>query len=148
MSQESNKAVARRFFLNVFSQGKLELINEIFAPNHANRGPGALPGLPDGPEGVRQSVLFYRKAFPDTQFVIDEQVAEGDRVVTRWTAHGTQKGELPGIPVTGRQAEVTGVQVDRFVNGKIVETWSVFDQMGMMQQLGVIPPMGQNTKQG
>ncbi len=90
--------------------------------------------------------MFYRRAFPDTQFVIDEQIAEGDRVMTRWTAHGTHKGEFPGIPVTGRKAEVSGVQVDRFVNGKIVETWSVFDQLGLMQQLGAVPAMGQKTK--
>ncbi len=146
MSAETNKAVSRRFFEEVFSKGDLGPINEMFAPNYRALGPGALPGLPEGPEAVRQSVQFYRKAFPDTHFVIDEQVAEGDRVVTRWTAHGTQKGEMPGIPVTGRKAEVSGMQVDRFRNGKIVETWTVFDQLGMMQQLGAVPSAGQRTK--
>jgi steroid delta-isomerase-like uncharacterized protein len=143
MSAESNKAQARRFFEEVFSQGKMEVINEIVAPNHVNHGPGSMPGLPDGPEGTKQFVSFYRKAFPDTHFTVDEQIAEGDRVVTRWTAHGTQKGEMPGIPVTGRGATVSGVTVDRFANGKIVESWGIFDQMGMMQQLGVIPSQEQ-----
>jgi steroid delta-isomerase-like uncharacterized protein len=144
MSAESNKAQSRRFFEEVFTKGKMDAITEIFAANHVNHGPGTLQDLPDGPEGVRQVVSFYRKAFPDTQFTIDEQVAEGDRVVTRWTVHGTQKGEMPGIPVTGRPATVTGVTVDRFVNGKIVESWGIFDQMGMLQQLGVVPMQGQS----
>jgi steroid delta-isomerase-like uncharacterized protein len=139
MSAESNKATSRRFFEDVFSRGKMDVVDEIISPNHVNHGPGALPGLPNGPEGAKQFVMTYRKAFPDTQFTIDEQIAEGDRVVTRWTAHGTQKGELPGIPVTGKGATVSGMTVDRYVNGKIVESWGIFDQMGMLQQLGVVP---------
>jgi steroid delta-isomerase-like uncharacterized protein len=87
-------------------------------------------------------VTVYRNAFPDVHFTIDEQIAEGDKVVTRWTGHGTHKGELAGIPATGKSATVTGMGVDRIVNGKIVESWGIFDQFGMMQQLGVIPAAG------
>ena len=139
MSTDTNKAVSRRFLMEIFSQGKLAVADEIVALDHVDGGPGALPGLPPGPEGSKQLVMVYRNAFPDVQFTIDEQIAEGDKVVTRWTAHGTHKGELAGIPPTGKSATVTGMGVDRIVNGKIVESWGLFDQFGMLQQLGVIP---------
>jgi steroid delta-isomerase-like uncharacterized protein len=139
MLAETNKAVARRFLEEVWNKGKLAVLDEIIAKDHVNSGPGTLPGLPTGPEGSKQLVTVYRNAFPDVHFTIDEQIAEGDKVVTRWTAHGTHKGELVGIPATGKSSTVTGIGVDRIVNGKIVESWGIFDQFGMMQQLGVIP---------
>ena len=146
MLSETNKTVSRRFFEEVFGQGKLNVLDELIAKDHVNSGPGTLPGLPTGPEGTKQLVTVYRKAFPDLHFTIDEQIAEGDKVVTRWTAHGTHKGELVGIPATDKLATVTGLSVDKFVNGKIVNTWGIFDQFGMMQQLGVIPTPELATK--
>jgi len=143
MSTESNKAIARRFLEEVFGQGKLAVADEIVSPDHVDHGPGALPGVPHGPEGSKMLVTGYRNAFPDIHFTIDEQIAEGDKVVTRWTGHATHKGELAGIPATGKSATVTGMGVDRIVNGKIVESWGIFDQFGMMQQLGVIPAASQ-----
>jgi steroid delta-isomerase-like uncharacterized protein len=89
--------------------------------------------------GTKQLVTTYRNAFPDIHFTVDEQIAEGDKVVTRWTAHGIHKGELAGIPAAGKSSTVTGISVDKVVNGMIVENWGIFDQFGMMQQLGVIP---------
>ena len=139
MLSETNKTVSRRFFEEVFAKGKLNVLDEIIAKDHVNSGPGSLPGLPTGPEGVKQLVTVYHNAFPDVRFTIDEQIAEGDKVVTRWTAGGTHQGELVGIPATGKSSTVTGITVDRFANGKITETWGIFDQFGMMQQLGVIP---------
>jgi len=139
MLSETNKTVSRRFFEEVFGKGKLNLLDEIIANDHVNSGPGSLPGLPNGPEGTKQLVTVYRNAFPDVHFTIDEQIAEGDKVVTRWSAHGTHQGELAGIPATGKTSTVTGIAVDRLVNGKIAESWGIFDQFGMMQQLGVIP---------
>ena len=139
MLLETNKTVARRFFEEVFGQGKLNVLDEIIASDHVNSGPGTLPGLPTGPEGTKQLVTVYRNAFPDLRFTIDEQIAEGDKVVTRWTADGTHQGELLGIPATRKTSTVTGITVDRILNGKIAETWGIFDQFGMMQQLGVIP---------
>ena len=70
---------------------------------------------------------------------IDEQLTEGEKVVTRWTAHGTHQGELAGIPATGKSSTVSGIAIDRFVDGRIAETWGIFDEFGMMQQLGIIP---------
>jgi len=142
MSTEQNKAIARRFLEEVFGQGKLAVVDEIVAPDHVDHGPSTLPGMPTGPEGSKMVVTIYRNAFPDIHFTIDEQIAEGDKVVTRWTGRGTHKGELAGIPATGKSATVTGVGVDRIVNGKIVESWGIFDQFGMMQQLGIIPAAG------
>jgi steroid delta-isomerase-like uncharacterized protein len=146
MSTEANKAIARRFLVEIFGQGKLAVADEIIAPDHVNAGPGTLPGLPPGSEGTKLFVTAYRNAFPDVRFTIDEQIAEGDKVVTRWTAHGTHKGELAGIPATGKSATVTGMGVDRIVNGKIVESWGLFDQFGMLQQLGVMPTPEQSGK--
>ena len=139
MSSETNKTVARRFFEEVFSKGNFNVLDEMIATDHVNSGPGTISGLPAGPEGTKQLVTVYRNAFPDLRFTIDEQIAEGDKVVTRWTALGTHQGELAGIPATGKSSTVTGIAVDRIVNGKIAESWGIFDQFGMMQQLGVIP---------
>ena len=139
MLLDTNKTVSRRFFEEVFGQGKLNMLDELIATDHVNSGPGTLPGLPTGPEGTKQLVTVYRNAFPDIHFTIDEQIAEGDKVVTRWTAHGTNTGELVGIPATGKSSTVTGLTVDNFANGKIANSWGIFDQFGMMQQLGVIP---------
>jgi steroid delta-isomerase-like uncharacterized protein len=139
MLSETNKTVLRRFFDEVWNKGNLTVLNEIIAKDHVNSGPGSIPGLPTGPEGTKQLVTVYRNAFPDVHFTIDEQIAEGDKVVTRWTAHGTHQGELAGLPATGKSSTVTGIAVDRIVNGKIAESWGIFDEFGMMQQLGAIP---------
>ena len=139
MLSETNKTLSRRFFDEVWNKGNMAVLNELIAKDLVNSGPGTLPGLPTGPEGSKQLVTVYRNAFPDVHFTIDEQIAEGDKVVTRWTAQGTHQAELVGIPATGKSSTVTGIVVDRFVNGKIAESWGIFDQFGMMQQLGVIP---------
>ena len=139
MLTETNKALSRRFLDEVFNKGKLNVLDEIIAKDYVNSGPGTLPELPTGPEGAKQLVTVYRNAFPDVHFTIDEQIAEGDKVVTRWTGNGTHQGELQGLPATGKSSTVTGIAIDRIVNGKIAASWGIFDQFGMMQQLGVIP---------
>ena len=142
MSPEANKAISRRWVEEVFSNGNLAVADEIVAPNHVNSGPAALPGLPNGPEGGIMIVTFWRTAFPDLHFTIDEQIAESDTVMTRWTATGTQTGELAFMPPTGKSTTVTGVLIDTFANGVIAHTWAIFDQFGLMQQLGLIPAHG------
>jgi steroid delta-isomerase-like uncharacterized protein len=144
MSTEANKAIIRHLFEEAFGQGNLAVLDEIIAPDQVNRGPGALPGMPSGPEGSKMLITAYRNAFPDLHFTIDQQIAEGDTIVTRWTAHGTHNGEFAGIPPTGKTATVVGMGVDRVENGKIVESWGLFDQFGMLQQLGVIPAPAQS----
>jgi predicted ester cyclase len=144
MSTETNKSIVRRLFKEAFEQGNLAVLDEIIAPDQVNGGPGALPGMPSGPEGSKMLISAYRNAFPDLHFTIDEQVAEGNTVVTRWTAHGTHNGEFAGISPTGKSATVVGIGVDRIENGKMIESWGLFDQFGMLQQLGVIPAPAQS----
>jgi len=139
MTTEVNKAIVRRYFEDIFSQGNLAVAAEIIAPEYEEAGPSAIPGLPPGPEGSNIHVMVYRNAFPDITFTVDEQVAEGDTVVTRWTATGTHQGELAGIPATGKSATVMGVSIDRVVNGKLVAGWNISDQLSLLRQLGVIP---------
>lgn len=91
-----------------------------------------------GPEGMKQFVTMYRTAFPDYACTIADQIAEGDKVVTRWTVRGTQRGELMGIPATGKQVTLPGVVIDRLANGQLAETWFQADVLGMLQQLGVV----------
>ena len=134
---EKNKVIARRIFEEIWNQGNLAVADEILDASYAAHGLAA--GLPPGPEGFKQFVSIYRTAFPDVHFTIEEQIAEEDKVVNRWTARGTHKGELMGIPATGKEAVVTGVSINRFVGDKMVEAWNNWDGLGMMQQLGVIP---------
>jgi steroid delta-isomerase-like uncharacterized protein len=138
---EQNKALVRRSFDEVWNQGKFALISELVAANATFHDANVPGGKFTGPEGVKQFVQIYRTAFPDVRFTIDDQVAEGDKVATRWTAIGTHKGELMGIAPTNKRATVTGVDVDRFQDGKVVEAWASYDMLGMLQQLGVVPSM-------
>ena len=138
MQPQENKAIIRRFLEEIFAGGNLELVDELFAPNFVLHDP-SVPQEVRGPEGIRQYITMYRTAYPDTHFTIEDQIAEGDRVVTRWTGQGTHQGELMGIPPTGRRVTVTGIEVDRIAGGKIEETWVSYDALGMMQQLGVVP---------
>lgn len=142
MSTEENKAIARRAYEKLFSEGQYALADELYASTHVNYFPGNPPGLPAGVEGLKQLIGLYRSAFPDLHFTIEDQIAEGDKVVTRTTTTGTNTQPLMGMPATGKSAVVTGIQIDRIVDGKIVETWGNFDQLGLLQQLGVIPQMG------
>jgi len=139
MSLEDNKAISRRYFMEVFSQGKLDVVDEIYTPDHINTGPAVFPGLPDGPEGIKMLVTAYRNAFPDVKFAIVEQIAEGDKVMTRWTATGTPKDDASDVPLPDTLKTSTGVTINRFVDGMIAESWAIFDQFGLMQQLGIIP---------
>jgi steroid delta-isomerase-like uncharacterized protein len=135
---EENKTVVRRFLEEIFTAGNLELVDELFAPDYVLHDP-VVPDEVSGPEGMKRYVSMYRAAYPDTHFTIEDQIAEGDEVVTRWIGQGTHEGELMGIPPTGKQVTVTGIEVDRVSGGKIEETWVNYDALGMMQQLGVVP---------
>ena len=131
-----NKALMARYFNEAWNEGNLDVLDELIAPDYVNHNP-AFPGLPNGPEGLKPIMAGFRAGFPDLRFVIEEQIEEGDRVVTRFTARGTQTGEFMGIPPTGRSIEVAGIQIERIVDSKIVEHWRVSDDLGMLTQLGV-----------
>ncbi len=139
MSAEELKAMARRYIEEVWNKGNLALIDEMFAPDYLNHSPNT--GQMAGPEGLKQLIAGFRRAAPDLHLTIDDMLAEGDRVVTRWTARGTHQGELMGIPPTGRQITVSAIVIDRIVEGRIVEHWAGRDDLGMYQQLGLIPSL-------
>jgi steroid delta-isomerase-like uncharacterized protein len=134
---EENKALVRRFVEEAFNKGNLDVADEVYASNfvsHESAGP-----VERDPEYVKQFVGTYRGAFPDGHTTVEAVIAEGDKVAYRWTFRGTHRGELMGIPPTERQVTITGITLDRVSGGKIDEEWNNFDQLGMLQQLGVAP---------
>ena len=141
MSAEENKTTMRRY-LDVFEQGNIELLDELLAPDYVNRTP-ATPDLPTGPEGVKGVVSMFRSAMPDLRVAVEDMIAEGDKVATRYTLEGTHEGELFGVPPTGRRLSIKSMTVERVSDGKIREHWRVTDNLEMMQQLGVVPEPGQ-----
>lgn len=138
---EGDKSIIHRYFDETWNKGNLDVLNEIIADDCVNHDP-ANPGV-RGPEGYKQLIGMYRAAFPDTRFTVEDQIAEGDTVVTRWTAQGTHEAELMGIPATNKHVTVTGIDIHRISSGKIEEAWSNWDTLGLMQQLGVVPAMGE-----
>ncbi|MBI4233560.1 MAG: ester cyclase [Chloroflexi bacterium] len=141
---EQNKAVVRRLVDGFWEKGDAKVMDEVFAANFIHRNPA--PGAPPTREGLKQTNIMIRAAFSNGHTTVDDLVAEGDKVVWRWTFRATHTGPLMGIPATGRQITMTGIVVDRVVGGKIVERWDVSDVMGLMQQLGVIPAPGQTAR--
>jgi steroid delta-isomerase-like uncharacterized protein len=135
---EENKAVVRRFIEEAWNNGNLEVVDELISPDHVDHDP-ARADAPQGPAAMRAFIEMYRTAFPDTRIEFSEMIAEGDLVAGPWRATGTHQGELMGIPATGKSISITGMGMDRVVDGKIVESWGNWDAMGMMAQLGVVP---------
>ena len=137
MTTDDNKAIIRRGIEEMFSRGHVDVADEVFAADHVAHDP-ALPNDLHGPAQFKEFVRMYRTAFPDLELTIDDQIAEGDRVVTRFTARGTHRGELLGIPPSGNEVVVPGISIDRLVDGKSVESWTSYDVLGMLRQLGAL----------
>ncbi len=131
-----NLEKARRIFQEVWNEKRVEKIDELVAANYVHHDVKS----PDqkGIEAYKQFVGLYLNAFPDVRFNIEDEISEGDTVVTRWTVTGTHNGDLPGVPRTGRPISVTGITIARLSDGKFVESWNNWDALGMMQQLGVV----------
>lgn len=134
---ETNRTIVRRFIEEVINKGNLALVDEIVAPDYI----GHYSNAPEvrGAEVVKQRLAAARMAFPDWHSTIEDMIAEGDKVVTRWRASGTHLGEFMGIAPTGKKMTTTGIYIDRVVNGKYVEHWSDWNALGALQQLGVLP---------
>jgi steroid delta-isomerase-like uncharacterized protein len=139
MSIQTNKQAVRRFFDEAWNQGKLGVVDELVDAKVVGHDPSRLPGIPDSPEGIKMTIQAYRGAFPDLHFTVDDIIGEGEEVTARFTATGTNTGPLMGRPATGKQTTVTGIVVDRFDHGKIVEAWLNWDQLGQLRQLGLLP---------
>ena len=143
-TEQENKTIAARLLEEIWNQRKVDLVDEIDAADFVLH----MAGSPDiiGPEGHKALITTFLSAFPDHRYAVEDQIAEGDKVVTRWTASGTHKGVLMGVAPTGAKMTVTGVSIFCIADGKVVEEWSNWDVLGMWQQLGVDPPMGQDVE--
>jgi len=139
MSTEQNKSIAHRWIEEGWNKGNLAVVDQIYAPNYVQHEPSPVPVTSS--EALKHYVAGYRSAFPDLRFTIDDLIAEGDKVVWRFTSTGTNSGSFWGMPPTGKPGVVTGVVIYRFENSQIVEAWVNIDALGLMQQLGVIPTL-------
>jgi len=135
MSAEG-EALVRRFFEEFCNGRRTEVADEIIAPDYVSHGPQAPPA--DGPEGVKARVAVYQDSL-DGHWDVQEIFSAGDRVVARWTGRGTHRAELMGVPPTGKQIGVDAISVFRVDGGKIAEEWTVWDALGLLQQLGAVP---------
>jgi steroid delta-isomerase-like uncharacterized protein len=132
---EENKALVRRWFEEAFNAGDLSQLDRYFAPTYDVHNPDIPPNL----EGFTGFITMLRSAFPDMRVTIEEQIAEGDRVVQRFTARGTHRGELMGVPPTGKPVSMSVIDIVRIEDGRMAEGWFVGDFLGLLQQVGAIP---------
>ena len=141
MSAEQNKALVRRFYEEI-DKGNLAAMDELVAEDYVDHSPPPFPGLGTGRAGLKQAFEIFWEATPGYH-KIEDQIAEGNKVVTRMTAYGSHEGDLPGIPRTGNKLEMTATVIHRIEDGKLAEKWSGKDELGFLQQLGVIPSLEQ-----
>lgn len=138
---EQNKSLMQKYFEQVWNRGDLVFIDENLATGFVSHDP--VLGQPSGREGIKWVVTMFRNAIPDLHFLIEDMIAEGDKVVTRYLSYGTHQGELMGMSPTGKKLTASGIVIDRIdSSSKIVEHWAKRDDLGLLQQLGVIPKQG------
>jgi len=131
-----NKAIARRYFEEILNKGDAATIGSLISDDVIFRNP---PFVIKGLEGFRKLISSLRATFPDLHFTIEDEIAEGDRVATRWVMRGTQSGPVEGHPATGKKMDVSGMDIFRITGGKVREVWVNMDSMGQAQQLGWLP---------
>lgn len=137
MSINQNKSIIRRALAEVFNSGNLEVVGELYDPDFVNHTSPSMGPEIRGIEGVKANVALWHAAFPDLRVTLDAEVAEGDLVVSRWTARGTHLAPLRSIPATGRQVMVSAIEISRIGAGKIAEQWLLWDTLDLLNQLGV-----------
>lgn len=140
--QEQNKAIAKRAFDEILSQGHLELAEQLYAKDFINHGLNRDATLQEDQAALKG----WHQAFSDIAILPDKLIAEGDLVAIHWVARGTNTGTGNGLPATGKKAEIAGITIWRIVDGKIKEEWSAFDQLSMMKQLGLLQANNQPTR--
>jgi steroid delta-isomerase-like uncharacterized protein len=138
---EQNKAVARRLREECFSTGDMGVADELLDENYLYHGPAIMEEV-KGREAFKQLVAVFRGALPDIRETVEDQIAEGDKVVSRFIVRGTHRGELMGAPPTGKQITIKGTDISRITNGKIVEAWVMWDSLAFVQQIGLVQPLG------
>jgi steroid delta-isomerase-like uncharacterized protein len=134
MRRRNMKNPARRIFEELWNNKNRAVIDELMSPDYVHHDPQAAD-IPPGIDGYKQFVERYMNAFPDTHMTVEDEIVAGDTVVVRWTVTGTHRGELPGLPPTGRKISLSGISIARLREGKFVESWNNWDALGMMQQL-------------
>ncbi len=134
---EQNKTTVRRFIEEAWNKGNLGILGEVYTADYAYYGPGGLEIK--GAEDFKQMVEAFRSALPDLHCTIEDQLAEGDKVATRWSLRGTHEGELMGVAPTGNEVMMSGTVIHRFEGGKIAEARDMWDSLNFMQQLGAVP---------
>lgn len=140
MSQtDQNKALIRRFYEEI-DKGNIAILDSLVAENYLDHNPPPFPLQGTGLERLKQSFKIFWEATPGYHR-IEDQIAEGDKVVTRLTSFGKHSGDLPGAPATGNEMKMTSITIHRIANGKIVEKWAEKDVLAMLQQIGLMPPM-------
>jgi steroid delta-isomerase-like uncharacterized protein len=137
MSTEQNKSIVRRWVEEGWNKGNPAVADQLYAPDYVQHEPAPAPVT--SREALKQYMADYLTAFPDLHFTLDDLVAEGDRVVWRFSSTGTHRGAFMGIPSTGKTGNITGMVMFRLENSRIVEGWVNIDTLGLLQQLGVIP---------
>ena len=131
---EQNKALIRRWFEEVWNKGRPEAVDEMLSPEGVIRGLGA----PQGPAEFKQFHRAYRNAFPDFTVQIDDVIGEGDMIAARWHGSGTHGGDGLGVPATGAKVQLAGMTFGRMQHGRIVEGWNIYDELGLLKQIGVV----------
>jgi len=144
MTSHTNEALLRRMYDEVFGKGKLSVVDELIDRNFVEHEPQ--PGFKPGAEGLKQLIGAMRSGFPDLGVVVNDLVSQGDKVWARITVTGTHKGSFMNIPPTGKRISFEGLDIVRFSGGKFAEHWGVTDNLGLLTQLGAIPPPGQPPK--
>jgi steroid delta-isomerase-like uncharacterized protein len=140
MAVMTNQQLFQRYFDEVANAGDLELADEFFAPDYLHHDPANPDPRPMvGPQAVRDHLTSLKGAFPDLVFEIEDMASDGDQIIVRWTARGTNTGDYFGMPATGKPIEITGMNTWRTRDGKAIEGWVNRDDIGLLQQLGVIP---------
>jgi steroid delta-isomerase-like uncharacterized protein len=140
MTPEENKALVRRFYEEI-DKGNLEAMDELVAEDYIDHNPPPFPGLASGRKGLKQSFELFWKATPGYH-QIEDQIAEGDKVVTRLTSYGKHEGDLPGAPATGNEMKMTSITIHRIENGKLAEKWSEKDVIALLTQIGKMTSPG------
>lgn len=135
---ETNKAIERRFVEEFWNENKLDSAEDFYTDDSRRHDPNT-PDVATGPEGVREVAAMLRAAFPDVRLEIEDLLAEGDLVATRWTATATHLGEYQGIALTGKRFSVAGISITRFADGKITDEWVSWDALGLLKAIGAIP---------
>ncbi len=136
---DQNKQLAKRWFEEVWNQGRDGAIDELLSPEGVGFGLAEAGTEVHGPEQFRPFVRNFRDAFPDLRIIVEDMVAEADKVAIRFRVTGTNKGNGLGFPATGRTIDVTGMTIIQIANGMLVHGWNNWDQLGMMEQLGITP---------